>query len=152
MQLSCFLSKSKYIHTKGGNSHKKPKCHMSLKKKKNLIQKTSTKTEKSVYTFPLSECLSYIKLLKLSYLSHQYQVHNNAYYWLQILSTVDTMGPIYHMDYLESIPQLFKNEPQSSHFNKRQYSLHCTVMYNASIHHHKYIYHLSVQPLTEPLQ
>ena len=50
---------------------------------------------------------------------------------------------IYHMDYSEKIPQLFKYEPQYSHFNKKQYSLHCTVMHNASTHHHKYIFHQS---------
>ena len=39
---------------------------------------------------------------------------------------------------------MFKFEPQSSHFNKQQYSLHCTVKYTTDpncLHH--YYYHLS---------
>lgn len=109
-----------------------------------MTEKLSQKTERVHHTLPLSECLDKFKLSKLSYLSHQYQVHNDTYQWPQVLSTVPTLGPIYHMDYSESLPQLFKFEPQSfnkKHFNKKQYSLHCTVMHLED--QNKYIYHLS---------
>ena len=33
------------------------------------------------------------------------------------------------MDFSENLTQLFKYEPQSSHFNKSQYLLHCTAKY-----------------------
>ena len=45
---------------------KKPYEHKN--KKVNLIQKTSTKTERVHHTFPLSKCLNNINLLKLGFL------------------------------------------------------------------------------------
>ena len=43
------------------------------------------------------------------------------------------------MDYSENITQSFKYEPQELHFNKKQYSLHCTVKHeevkNKNFHH-----------------
>ena len=48
------------------------------------------------------------------------------------------------MDFSENLTQLFKYEPQSSHFKKSQYSLHCTVKHTGleeSSYH--YLYHLS---------
>ena len=45
------------------------------------------------------------------------------------------------MDFSENLSQLFKHEKQSSHFNKKQYSLKCTVMHDKE--GNKYIYHLS---------
>ena len=45
------------------------------------------------------------------------------------------------MDYSENLSQSFKYEPQSSHFNKKQYSLHCTGKHEAC--NNKYLYHLS---------
>ena len=54
------------------------------------------------------------------------------------------IGVIYHMDYSENLSQQYKYEPQSSHFNKNQYSLHCTVKHTGAINSpYEYIYHLS---------
>ena len=54
---------------------------------------------------------------------------------------IDSTGKIFHMDFSENISQMYKNEPQSSHFNKAQYSLHCTVEHQQN--EYKYNYHLS---------
>ena len=37
------------------------------------------------------------------------------------------MAPFTIMDYSENMSQMYKFEIQSTHFNKRNYSLHCTV-------------------------
>ena len=48
------------------------------------------------------------------------------------------------MDYSENLSQQYKYEPQSSHFNKNQYSLHCTVKHTDNKNSpYEYIYHLS---------
>ena len=48
---------------------------------------------------------------------------------------------MFHMDYSENITQAFQYTTQSSHFNKKQYSLHCTVKHEGDKNH--YLYHLS---------
>ena len=61
-----------------------------------------------------------------------------------MLETTNTHGEIYHMDFSENLTQLFKYEPQSSHFNKSQYSLHCSVKHTGleeSPYH--YLYHFT---------
>ena len=45
------------------------------------------------------------------------------------------------MDSSENLVQQYKYEPQSSHFSKRQFSIHCTVKHLPNSH--DYIYHLS---------
>ena len=48
------------------------------------------------------------------------------------------------MDYSENLSQQYKYEPQASHFNKNQYSLHCTVKHTDNKNSpYEYIYHLS---------
>ena len=54
------------------------------------------------------------------------------HHWHVILSITSEMGPMYHMDFSENISHMHKFEPQSSHFNKAQYSLHCTVRHGAN--------------------
>ena len=46
------------------------------------------------------------------------------------------------MDYSENVVQWHKEEAQSAHFNKSQYTLHCTVQHNGD-EPNQYIYHLS---------
>lgn len=75
------------------------------------------------------------------YLLHRYQVSNDNYVWKSILSTVAQLGPIYHMDFSENISVTPKFEPQSAHFSKRQFTLHCTVKHDEN--NNTYIYHLS---------
>ena len=65
--------------------------------------------------------------VKKDYTCHEYQVFNGKFHWPKILSTCEDIGVIYHMDYSENLSQEYKYEPQWSHFNKNQYSLHCTV-------------------------
>ena len=72
---------------------------------------------------------------------HRYQVFNDKLHWPKILTTTDDQGPIYHFDYSENLAQSYKYEPQSSHFNKNQYSLHCTVKYFNNLYQN--LYHLS---------
>ena len=45
------------------------------------------------------------------------------------------------MNFSENLAQQYKYEPQSSHFSKTQFSLHCTVKHLPKSH--EYIYHLS---------
>ena len=72
-------------------------------------------------------------------------MENDKHEWKQILETVKVIGPVFHMDFSENITASPKFEPQSSHFSKRQFSLHCTVMHTAKegIPGNTYIYHLS---------
>ena len=78
------------------------------------------------------------------YTTHKYQVFNDQFHWPKILATANDIGEIYHMDYSENLSQQYKFEPQSSHFNKQQFSLHCTVKHtsNEDSPYH-YMYHLS---------
>ena len=111
-------------------------------KQGNITEEISKKTKRVHHSLLFNnECVSKLQLVKYSYLMHRYQVNNDIYYWPQILSSIETIGPIYHMDFSENLPQLFKHEPQSSHFNRKQYSLHYTVMHDKEVN--KYIYHLS---------
>ena len=63
--------------------------------------------------------------LRKDYCTHKYLVYHDNYQWPRILATIPDYGPIYHMD-LENMAQMHKYEVQSAHFNKRNYSLHCT--------------------------
>ena len=76
---------------------------------------------------------------------HKYQVYNDKHHWPSILASSEDFGPIYHMDYSKNIAQMYKYKPQSSHFSKQQYSLHCTVRtkYLDSQPTHNYLYDLS---------
>ena len=80
--------------------------------------------------------------MKQKYLMHRYQVLNDKLHWPNILNTTENQGPIYHFNYSENLTQSYKYEPQSSHFNKQQYSLHCTVKHLKDAKH-QYLYHLS---------
>lgn len=62
--------------------------------------------------------------------SHKYQVYNDLYHKSIILTNIPQTGAIYQMDFSENISEIHKYEPQSSHFNKAQYLLHCTVKDN----------------------
>ena len=68
-----------------------------------------------------------IKSFRKQYLSHKYQVSNDRFHWQKILATVEDYGEICHMDFSENLSQIYKYDPQSSHFDKKQYPLHCTV-------------------------
>lgn len=43
------------------------------------------------------------------------------------------LGPIFHLYYSEKIQVTRKYEPQSAHFNKRQYSVYFTVVHTSNI-------------------
>ena len=65
--------------------------------------------------------------LKKMYTSQKYQVFSGQFQWPKIISLCNSISRIYHMDYSENLSQQYKFEPQSYHFNKSQYSLHCTL-------------------------
>ena len=67
-----------------------------------------------------------------SYLFHRFQVCNDNFEWKNILLTVPNLGPIFHLDFSENITNTSKFEPQSAHFSKKQFSLHCSVMHSCS--------------------
>ena len=89
----------------------------------------------------LKELHKKVLSLKKWYTKHKYQVHNNVFHWPRILATTADYGKIYHMDFSENLTQSYKYEPQSSYFNKQQYSLHCTVTHCQ--YNFEYLYHLS---------
>ena len=66
-----------------------------------------------------------------------------------ILATVEEYGEIWHSDFSENMSQLNKYKVQSAHFNKRAYSLHCTVEHVSQLKYpdlkspYRYHYHLS---------
>ena len=61
------------------------------------------------------------------YLLHRYECKNDQHHWPLILS--NGLGATFHMDYSENLSTTPKHEPQDSHFNSKQTSLHCTVVY-----------------------
>ena len=84
--------------------------------------------------------------MKQQYLTHMYQVRNDKFEWRNILNTINQYGCIFHIDCSENSAGTPKFEPQSAHFNKRQHSLHCTVLLEVDDNdnlQYKYIYHLS---------
>ena len=50
-----------------------------------------------------------------------------------------------HLDYTENLQGTPKYEPQSAHFSKKQYTLHCTVAHvnTNDKENYEYLYHLS---------
>ena len=65
--------------------------------------------------------------LRQAYTTYRYFVYNDKHHWPIILATTTNYGQIFHSDYSENMQQLNKYEAQSAHFNKCNYSLHCTV-------------------------
>ena len=105
--------------------------------------KKSNKTERVEHQLSFRDIFKKLNKIKKEYITHKFQVFNDKAHWPTILET-NTHGEIEHMDFSENLTQLFKYEPQSSHFNKSQYSLHCTVKHTGleeSPYH--YLYHLS---------
>ena len=93
----------------------------------NKKKKKSEKTEHVEHQLSYTGILQKLNESKWAYVLHKYQIYNDKLHWPIILQTIPTYSEIYHMDFSENLTQLFKFEPQSSHFNKSQYSLHCTV-------------------------
>ena len=109
-------------------------------------EKTSLMTERVEYKETIN-CIHgrFIKM-KQQYLTHMYQVRNDKFEWRNILNTINQYGCIFHIDYSENLAGTPKFESQSAHFNKRQHSLHCTVLHEVDDNdnlQYKYIYHLS---------
>ena len=96
------------------------------------IEKISRKPKKVQLEMLYEELVKKVWKMRKQYLVHKYEVFNDMHHWPVILSTASEMGPIYHMDFSENRCQMHKFEPQSSHFNKAQYSLHCTVRHAAN--------------------
>ena len=105
------------------------------------IEKISRKTEKINLEMLYEELVKKVWKIRKQYLVHKYEVFNDMHHWPVILSTTSEIGSIYHMDFSENISQMHNSGPQSSHFNKAQYSLHCTVRHGAN--GNLYLYHLS---------
>ena len=104
------------------------------------MDKISKKTEKVSYEMSFKDAYYMMIATKKLYTMHKY-VYNDTFHCPNILSTTTDIGEIYHLDYSENIAQQYKYEPQSAHFSKRQFSLHCTVKHTPTLN--EYIYHLS---------
>ena len=106
--------------------------------------KKSNKTERVEHQLLIRDILQKSNKIKKEYITSKFQIYNDKAYWPTILETPNTHREIYHIDFSESLTQLLEYEPQSSHFNESQYSLHCTVKHTGleeSPYH--YLYHLS---------
>ena len=76
------------------------------------------------------------------YLLHQYECFNDIHHWPLIME--NGLGYCFHMDYSENLSFTPKHEPQDSHFNNQQLSLHCTVVHPAEdSKNFQYAYHIS---------
>ena len=107
-------------------------------------KKTSNKVEPVEYQLSYHQIYQKLAAMRSDYIKHKYQIYNDKYHWPIILSTTEKYEEIYHMDFLENLSQHVKYEPQSSHFNKSQYSLHCTVQHTSNDEaKYDYLYHLS---------
>ena len=91
----------------------------------------------------MAEVYGKLNGMRLEYLIHKYQIYNDRFHWPTILATTENLGNILHIDYSENVSQHLKYEPKSSHFNKTQYSLHCTVKHVPGDSPYQYIYHQS---------
>ena len=113
------------------------------KKKKDgtIVDAVSKITGKVMHTMKYKDVFKKLMDVRTKYLIHKYQVHNDKYHSSVIAQTVEQYGPLFHMDYSENLITAYKFEPQSSHFNKTQYSLHCTVKQTSN--GNVYLYHLS---------
>ena len=104
-------------------------------------QKITRKCETVSHEIPYKDAYSKLLSMKSLYTSHKFEVYNDAFNWSKVLETTKDIGEIYHMDFSENLAQQYRYEPQSSHFSKRQFSLHCTFKHLPNSH--EYIYHLS---------
>ena len=117
--------------------------YSKINDKGEVKQKISTKTEKICNTTTYQELYQMLLSSKKNYTIHKYQVYNDRHHWPKIWCNVSE-GFIYHMDFSETLTQQHKFEPQFSHFNEQQYSLHCTVKHtNNPAMPYEYLYHLS---------
>ena len=108
------------------------------------MEKLSKKTDKVEREMTYKDLYAKLAQIKKEYTCHKYQVYNDIHHWPIILGTASEIGSIYHMDFSENLSQMHKFEPQSSHFSKAQYSLHCTVKHcPVPVSPYQYIYHLS---------
>ena len=106
-----------------------------------MVEKVSDKTKKVTKEMSFKDLYTKIVSMKKKYTTHKYEVYNNVLHWPSILSTTEDHGEIFHLDYSENLSQQYKFEPQSSHFSKRQFSLHCTVKHTTdpnNLHLYKY--------------
>ena len=104
--------------------------------------KKSNKTERVEQQLSFRVILQKWNKIKKEYIIDKFQIYNDKAHWPSVLETANIYGEIYHMDFSENLTELVKYEPQSSHFNKSQYSLHCTAKYTGleeSPYHYLYL-------------
>jgi len=92
------------------------------------VEKKSTRTERVSSSITFQELYKKLEDMRKVYLMHRYQFNNDVFQWPIILATTNTYGPIFHMNFSENLSQMYKYEPQSSHFSKRQFF--CIVQSN----------------------
>ena len=107
---------------------------------KNNKPKKSTRNELVELTLTMAQVFEKIASLKKEYT--KYQTYNDKFHWSTILSTTSSLHDISHIDFSENVSQHFKYEPLCSHFNKKQYSLHCSVRHKGNSPY-DYYYQLS---------
>ena len=96
------------------------------KKSGKEVERTSMRTERVIDSMTFKELYTKLLAMKKVYLMHRYQVNNDVYQGPLILATIQTHGSIFHMDFSENLTQMFKYEPQSAHFSKKQCT--CTAL------------------------
>ena len=106
---------------------------------KNNKPKKSTKTEHVELTLTMAQVFE--KIVSLRYTEYKYQIYNINFIGF-IYDPPFHILVIFITDFSENVSQHFKYEPQYSHFNKKQYSLHCTARHKDNSPYDHY-YHLS---------
>ena len=114
------------------------------KSKKDGKEKEGSRTVRKEMVTSIEEFEDDLYSLGRQYLLHRYECKNDQHHWPLILS--NGLGATFHLDYSENLSTTPKYEPQDSHFNNKQTSLHCAVVYledgNGNIHP-TYAFHFS---------
>ena len=106
-------------------------------------EKETMRTERVSYSVAIQDAIFKLDSLKTKYLLHRYLIADDKMHWPSVMATVCEEKPIFHMDFSENIQLTPKMEVQDAHFNKRQFSLHCSVKHGLTAKGNEYFYHLS---------
>ena len=107
--------------------------------KKTNEKKEGSRTVRKTFTEEFLKLKEDLDKMGPSYLHHRFEIKNDQYIWPQILDESE-IEYVFHMDYSENIQCTPKSEPQDAHFNSKQTSLHCTVIYSPHSTNKEYIY------------
>ena len=79
------------------------------------------------------------------YLIHRFDVNHDKFIWPLIVEKAsNAQQKIVHQDFLETLQEKPKFEPQDMHFSKKSHSLHCSIVQKSTdASENEYLYHFS---------